>query len=131
MTMLLHLARESEWKAGWQDGRYTPPRFAADGFVHCCGDEATALQVAHAYFADASEPVLVIELDEAALDVEVRREAPAPPDGKPHAHHDGRRFPHVYGSLPRRAVLRVGPLGRTGAGWRWPEEWAEGNPGEG
>jgi uncharacterized protein (DUF952 family) len=129
--MLLHLARASEWKAGWRDGRYTPARFAADGFVHCCDDEATALQIADAYFANAAEPVLIIELDEAALDVELRREAPAPPDGEAHAHHDGRRFPHVYGSLPARAVLRVGPLVRDGARWRWPDEWATARPREG
>lgn len=126
--MLMHLARESEWKAGWSDGRYTPARFGADGFVHCCDDAQTVLQVADAYFRDASEPVLVIELDEAALDVEVRREAPAPPDGQEHAHHDGRRFPHVYGSLPRHAVLRIGPLVRNGERWQWPAEWAEQKP---
>lgn len=129
--MLLHLARESEWKAGWQDGRYSPERFAADGFVHCCDDAETVLQVADAYFRDVTEPVLVIDLDEAALDVEVRREAPAPLDGKPHAHHEGRRFPHVYGSIPARAVLRIGPLVRTGGRWQWPTEWAQQKPASG
>ena len=48
--------------------------------MHCCDDRATTLQVATAYFAAASE-VIVAELDERALDVEVKREAPAPPDG--------------------------------------------------
>ncbi len=105
--MLLHLALASEWKAGQRDGRYTPARFAIDGFVHCCDDLATAKAIVRAYFANASEPVLLVTLDEAALDVDVRREAPAPPDGQPHAHHEGRRFPHVYGSIPLRAVRSV------------------------
>lgn len=125
---LFHLALESEWRAGWREGRYTPARFSADGFVHCCDDEATTLQVAQAYFAHATEPVLVAELDEAALDVEVKREAPAPPDGKPRPHHENKEFPHVYGSLPARAVVRLGPLIREGASWRWPSEWAYGKP---
>lgn len=129
--MLLHLARASEWKAGWRDGRYTPARYGDDGFVHCCDDEQAVLQVAEAYFRDATEPVLVVELDEAALDVEVRREAPAPPDGQPHAHHEGRRFPHVYGSIPAFAVVRVGPLGREGGRWQWPREWAQQKPAQG
>lgn len=127
--MIFHLALASEWKAGWRDGRYTPARFSADGFAHCCDDEATTLQVAAAYFSGAAEEVLVAELDEPALDVEVRREAPAPPDGKPRAHHAGKTFPHVYGSLPARAVVRVGPLVREASGaWGWPTQWTYGKP---
>lgn len=127
---MFHLAPAAEWRAGWRIGRYTPARFAADGFVHCCDDEATTLQVAAAYFSPAAEDVLVAELDEAALDVEVRREAPAPPDGRAHAHYEpGRRFPHVYGSLPASAVTRIGPLKKNPDGtWGWPTEWAYGKP---
>ena len=124
---MFHLALASEWKAGWREGRYTPARFATDGFVHCCDDEATTLKVASAYFSDAKD-VLVAELDEAALDVEVRREAPAPPDGATHAHHDGRKFPHVYGSIPASAVIRIGPLRREDGAWCWPSEWSYGKP---
>lgn len=125
---MFHLALASEWKAGWREGRYTPARFAAEGFVHCCDDEATTLQVAAAYFSPATQDVLVAEIDEAALDVETRREAPAPPDGKSRAHHDGRKFPHVYGTLPAWAVVRIGPLRREGPQWRWPSSWAFGKP---
>jgi uncharacterized protein (DUF952 family) len=126
---VFHLALAPEWRAGWRGGRYTPARFAADGFVHCCDDEATTLQVARAYFSSATTEVLVAELDETALDVEVRREAPAPPDGKSHAHHDGRKFPHVCGSIPAFAVVRIGPLRRGPDGaWLWPSEWSYGKP---
>lgn len=105
---LLHLALRSEWEAGQRDGRYTPRRFAADGFVHCCGDRATAEAVARAYFSARTEPLLLIHLDEAKLDVAVKWEAPAPPDGQAHAHHEGgKRFPHVYGSIPLAAVLQL------------------------
>lgn len=126
---MFHLALASQWRAGWREGRYTPARFEQDGFVHCCDDEATTLQVAAAYFGEASEEVLVAEIDETALDVEVRREAPAPPDGAAHPHHHGRRFPHLYGSVPASAVVRIGPLRRDESGaWRWPSEWAYGKP---
>ena len=104
---MFHLALASEWKAGWQGGHYTPARFAADGFVHCCDDKATTLKVAAAYFSGATEEVLVIEMNEALLGVEVKREAPVSVDGAVHAHHDGRRFPHVYGPIPAAAVVRV------------------------
>jgi uncharacterized protein (DUF952 family) len=105
---LFHLTLESEWARGQRDGRYTPRRFADDGFVHCVGDRSTAAQIHAAYFADAKEPVLLVELDEARLDVEVKWEAPAPPDGRVHAHHaPAKTFPHVYGSLPMSAVVSV------------------------
>jgi uncharacterized protein (DUF952 family) len=122
---VFHLALASEWKTGWAGRRYTPARFAADGFVHCCDDEATTLEVAAAYFAGAPG-VIVAELDESALDVTVKREAPAAPDGKARAHHhDGRLFPHVYGTIPARAVVRIGQLRRGSDGsWSWPAQWA-------
>lgn len=126
---MFHLALASQWRAGWRDGRYTPARFERDGFVHCCDDELTTLKVAAAYFQPTGEEVLVAELDETALDVEVRREAPAPVDGGKHAHHDGRMFPHVYGSIPAAAVVRIGPLKRAPGGeWSWPVEWSYGKP---
>lgn len=104
---LLHLATQREWDEGRRGGRYQPARFATDGFVHCCDDLETLRAIADAYYARVDGPLLVLELDEAALDVEVRREAPAPPDGQPRPHHDGRRFPHVYGTIPLSAVVRV------------------------
>ncbi|MDP2276121.1 MAG: DUF952 domain-containing protein [Archangium sp.] len=107
---MFHLALASEWKAGWRAGQYTPARFETDGFVHCCDDAQTTLKVAAAYFSGAAEEVLVIELDEALLGVEVKREAPVSVDGAVHAHHDGRVFPHVYGPIPAAAVVRVVPL---------------------
>ena len=112
---MFHLALASEWRAGWREGRYAPARFTDDGFVHCSEDEATALKIAATHFAQVSGEVLVAELDEAALDVEVRREEPS--------------FPHVHGSIRASAVVRIGPLRRDPAGgWSWPTEWAYGKP---
>lgn len=108
--MIFHLALESEWKDGQRDGRYTPRRFEADHFVHCVADRDTAAHIVAAYFSDATEPVLLVELDESRLDVELKWEAPAPPDGQAHAHHASQKtFPHVYGSIPLTAVARVTP----------------------
>ncbi|MFO0599646.1 MAG: DUF952 domain-containing protein [Myxococcaceae bacterium] len=105
---LFHVATESEWTAGQADGRYLPARFGADGFVHCCGDRAAALQVVAAYYAHVTTGLMLVTLDEAKLDVPLKWEAPAPPDGQAHAHHEpGRRFPHVYGSIPLTAVTAV------------------------
>jgi uncharacterized protein (DUF952 family) len=107
---LLHLCPASEWIAGQHAGRYRPSRFVHDGFVHCCDDLETAQAIAAAYFSSLNEPLLLVSIDESRLDVEVRREPPAAPDGQVHRHHDGRRFPHIYGSVPLAAVVSCEPL---------------------
>lgn len=107
---IFHLVTESDWKACTRDGQYTPRRFDADGFVHCVGDRETAARIVAAYFSTVTEPVLLVHLDETKLDARLEWEAPAPPDGKAHAHHEGgARFPHVYGPLPLSAVTKVEP----------------------
>lgn len=119
--MLYHLVVESEWRRGQAEGRYTPARFALDGFVHCAGDAQTTLEVAGSYFADFEGPLLAVELDPGRIDVEVRWEDPSPlPEGGTGHLREGRTFPHVYGSIPLAAVVRVVELVRVGGRWAWP-----------
>ncbi len=123
--MIFHLVVESEWRVRAVGGQYLPARYQLDGFVHCTADAATTLEVAQAYFADATEPVLAVEIDESRLESPVRWEAPAPPStspgAKPH-HRPGRQFPHVYGAIALRAVTRVVPLVHEGTRFSWPRE---------
>jgi uncharacterized protein (DUF952 family) len=126
MTALFHLTLQTEWSTGQREGRYTPARFASDGFLHATADREVTLEVARAYFLNAVEPVLVVQFDPARLDVPLKWEAPAPPDGQLHAHHTGRTFPHVYGSLPLSSVVQVAELVRLADGFGWPDRWAEG-----
>ncbi len=109
---------ESEWRSRSGDGRYAPAAFTREGFVHAAGDRAVAEEVASAYFAKATEPVIYLEIAVDGLDV--RWEAPAPPTGTPQKHHAaGRLFPHVYEPIPLRAIVAQGTLEKTADGWRW------------
>ena len=112
--MILHLlpAWVSE-SMGAQD-YYLPPAYAADGFIHCIPSDEVMLAVANAYYEGADEDLVVWDVDDSALVAEVRWEAPdpAPPPGVA----AGVLFPHVYGPIERRAVVRVrrlvpGPAG--------------------
>ena len=78
---IYHLAPASELHAGCTRDRYAPARLAEDGFVHCAGTPEVALAVADDYFADLDEPLAVLEIDPAALQAELRFEAPAPLPG--------------------------------------------------
>lgn len=69
-----------------------------DGFIHC----STARQVvatAERYFAGQTG-LLLITIDPAALGNTLRFEPS----------RDGQLFPHIYGELPKEAVIRVDPL---------------------
>lgn len=121
LPMLYHLVVESEWRGGQADGRYAPARFAEDGFVHCAGNPQTTLEVAASYFSGVQGRLLAVQLDPARIDVEVRWEDPAPISGGGTGHlREGRTFPHVYGTIPLAAVVRVVELVRVGGRWAWP-----------
>jgi uncharacterized protein (DUF952 family) len=90
--MLFHLVPLSRWSAA-PEAPYAPASLAAEGFVHCSPDEATALAVADAHYREVSEPLLVLRIDEERLGgVEVRWEGP---------------YPHLYGPVDRAAVVGV------------------------
>jgi uncharacterized protein (DUF952 family) len=99
--MIFHVVPLDDWLAV-PDLPYAPPGLANGGFIHCSPDEITCLAVADTLFRDTAGPLMVLLIDERALDVPVRWEPadPAPPPGT------GRRvlFPHVYGHIKRTAV---------------------------
>ncbi|GGO95228.1 DUF952 domain-containing protein [Wenjunlia tyrosinilytica] len=99
--MIFHLVPLDDWLKA-PDRPYAPASLADDGFVHCSPDEETTLAVANAFYRDVRGPLMVLLIDEDALDARVRWEAadPAPPPGC----REDTEFPHVYGRINRTAV---------------------------
>jgi uncharacterized protein len=111
MAHILHMTELERWKA---DGDVEADSLASEGFVHASPDDKTLLAVANAFYAAATGPLVALVVDTDALEslgVETRWEAadPAPPPG---ADQDV-LFPHVYGAIPREAVVAVRHLRRT------------------
>ena len=101
---LFHLALRSDWEAAKEIGEYrvsTRGRtLAEEGYLHA--SYAHQWQgVRDAYYADVPEPLVLLEVDPALLDVPVVEEVPAGGD---------EAFPHVYGPLPVAAVVAVREL---------------------
>lgn len=95
-------------------GRYFPPTYAQDGFVHCSSDPRMLLDIANAFYK--SSPVTE-EAEWAVLSLmthqlgDVRFEAPAPVGGVTRAEDsDPSRtqplFPHIYGPITAASVVR-------------------------
>lgn len=107
---LQHIALESDWQAAQATGSYpvsTRGRaIAEEGFIHCSGSQEQVEGVLGRFYADVTEPLLLLTIDEELLaehGLDVRYE-PAVLGGD-------ELFPHVYGGeLPVACVSRVDRL---------------------
>ena len=121
--MIYHIVTESDLRANVSGDVYTPVSLKDFGFVHCAL-QPSVIAVANDYFGEATEPVLLLEIDPERLTSEVRYEAAAPIEGGGTSHLvDAALFPHVYGPIQPQAITRVGALGVTPDGYHWPEEF--------
>ncbi len=110
---------------------YLPATFTQEGFIHCTADLTILLQVANAYFADLSEPLLVLVIDPWQLTAPLKFEPPAPPPTMtttPTYTTEAETellFPHIYGPLNRSAIVDNFALSRDASGrWRLPHSEA-------
>lgn len=96
---IFHICREDEWLAAQAEGVYRgSSQDAADGFIHfSAADQVVASAAKHR----AGQSGLVL------LTVDADRLGPAL---KWEPSRGGALFPHLYGTLPTAAVLRVDPL---------------------
>jgi uncharacterized protein (DUF952 family) len=109
--LIFHITTHSSWERAHAAGRYEPPSFAVDGFIHFSGVEQV-VAVANARFAGAHDLVLLsVAVDR--LDAPLRYES---------SDADGERFPHLYGPLNLGAVVEVVPFVEEDDGFAVPPE---------
>jgi uncharacterized protein (DUF952 family) len=101
---VFHLALASDWQAAQVAGDYRVSTLGVtleqEGFLHA----SFAHQwegVRTRYYADVTEPLVLLEVDPDLLDAPLVVETP---DGADEA------FPHIYGPLPLTAVVTVRPV---------------------
>ena len=102
---LFHIATAADWEAARSSGRYTTSTYgvslAEEGFIHA--SRADQWQgVRERFYADATEPLVLLVIDPDRLDVPVVEESPPGSTDT---------FPHLYGALDPAAVVQVLPLG--------------------
>jgi uncharacterized protein (DUF952 family) len=118
--VILHICGAAEWaevEGAGERGEYRAPSLGDVGFIHC-SDPGTATLPANALYRGRTD-LLLLEIDPAKVDAEVRWEDGAPP------HPSGIWFPHVYGPIPRVAVVGVHEFPASPDGdFRLPESLA-------
>ena len=113
--MIYHIIPRLEWLAAQQQGSYTPPSLHNEGFIHCSTWDQV-LRVADAFYREVPD-LLLLCIDPARLQADLRWEAPAHPDGhdRPPT-NDDEQFPHIYGALNLDAVVQTLPLKKKADG---------------
>lgn len=109
MARVFHIATAADWEAAQQAGRYTTSTrgrtLAEEGFIHASRADQWPV-VRERYYADVTEPLLLLVIDTDRLDVPVvEEEVPG-----------GETFPHLYGPLTPAAVVKAVPLELAVAG---------------
>ncbi len=106
---IFHIALRSEWEAAKKSGAYTTSTrgrtLAEEGFIHASrGDQWQGVHTA--FYADVTEPLVLLVIDTDRLTSPLVEEVPA--DGVTET------FPHIYGPLNADAVTQAVPLDEHG-----------------
>ena len=105
---IFHLATAEDWAAAQESGAYTTSTrgvtLEEEGYLHASREDQWR-GVRERYYADATEPLVLLEIDTDLLDVPWVEELPAEDATE--------TFPHIYGPLAPDAVVAVTPLDLT------------------
>ena len=101
---IFHIADVDDWAAALVAGDYRVSTrgvsLADEGFIHASrGSQVEGVRAA--FYADPSLRLVLLEIDPARLDVELRLEVPPGAD---------EAFPHIYGPLRTGAVVATREL---------------------
>ncbi|MDO9456773.1 DUF952 domain-containing protein [Nocardioides sp.] len=105
---IFHIATLADWDAARAAGRYTTSTrgrtLAEEGFIHASrGDQWQGVR--QRYYADVTEPLVLLVIDTERLTSPVLDEAVPGSD---------ETFPHVYGPVDAAAVVQTIPLDPAG-----------------
>jgi uncharacterized protein (DUF952 family) len=116
--LIYHCSLVADWTAARAAGEYTVSTrgrsLAQEGFLHASYAGQVAGVLAR-FYADVTEPMVLLVIDPDRLTVPVVPESPPGASAD-----DAEKFPHIYGPLAVDAVVDVRPLRRGDSGWISP-----------
>jgi uncharacterized protein (DUF952 family) len=105
---LIHVTTAAAWENTGESGRYFPPGYEAEGFIHCC--HRSQLETVLGNHFSSQDEVLLLTLNPGLVTDEIRYETAA----------NGDDYPHIYGSIPSAAVIESVLATRVDGTWRLP-----------
>jgi uncharacterized protein (DUF952 family) len=97
-----HLALKDELEGNGPE--YAPSAFQQEGFIHTTRRREHLHEVANRYYQNDLREYVVISIELAALSVMWRYDLP------------NDEYPHVYGAIPRYAIVHTEPIQRDSNG---------------
>ena len=104
MRPTFHLVRSTDWAAADPLEPWAPASLAGEGFIHCTDGLAAMVDTANRFYAAEAGDFLLLTVDLDAVGVPWRFDEP------------GRPYPHIYGPMPRAAILDVRQMPRRADG---------------
>ncbi len=92
--IIFHLVPRDEWKSSQNAGLYEPDSLEEEGFIHCSNGNQIQ-EVANRYYK-GKEDIMLIVIDVASLEPDVKLETPGDSDQK---------YPHIKGPLNIDAII--------------------------
>ncbi|MEU1393230.1 MULTISPECIES: DUF952 domain-containing protein [unclassified Nonomuraea] len=96
MTVVHHLALQTDWEHAQQAGEYRISTLGHTlddiGFIHLSHDHTQLRTVHDTYYTTVTHPLLVLDIDPTGLDIRTEN-----------------GYPHLYGPLPVTAVTATHP----------------------
>jgi len=94
---IFHVATLADWQQAQETGTYTTSTYGRtlqeEGFIHAARHDQVP-EVRDRFYADVTEPLVVLEVETDRLDAEVRDEEVG-----------DEVYPHIYGPIPTSAVV--------------------------
>lgn len=105
--LIYHVATVADWEQAQATGVYATSTYgvslAEEGFIHASREDQWR-GVLGRFYADVTEPLVLLAIDTDRVGVEIREEPPAPGASE--------TFPHLYGALDPAAVVAARPITR-------------------
>lgn len=99
MSTIYHIAKLEDWERAKRAGSYETPSLATEGFIHCSRSEQV-VRTANRFFSGQTG-LLLLEIDPGLVTAEIRDE---------NSEGGTEVFPHIYGALNLKAVVRQLPF---------------------
>ena len=115
MSLIYHLAPAARWYSWPVHEPYLSAEYKHDGFIHCTFGDEVMIKIANHFYRNVPGDFVLLTIDITKL------EDPASSVKWENAPESDTPFPHIYGPIDRKAIVKVRNVQRkddgTFVGW--------------